>query len=188
MYVPQIDPIFYFSVPLAVRRRLPRSLSETRAWTLTPPCQPLNQTRRGPPRKGVSLWKTANRSGNATPPADNSYAPSTTALAIFTQTATQGRPPASFFFYDTEGYDVTTFEFPSQKKEGKGGWEPSFASNLTLNFRVLIRPYWPGQVHSPINDIELDLWYQNQNVRGRKGHKKWQNLILYTVSQQCRTR
>ena len=41
----------------------------------------------------------------------------------------------------TEGYDVTTFEFPSQKKEGKGGWEPSFASNLILNFRVLIQPY-----------------------------------------------
>ena len=33
------------------------------------------------------------------------------------------------------------FKFPSQKKEGKGGWEPSFASNLILNFRVLIQPY-----------------------------------------------
>ena len=97
MYVAQIDPIFFFSAPLAVRRRLPRSLSETRAWTLTPPCQPLNQTRRGPSRKGVSLWKTANRSGNATPPAANSYAPSTTGLAIFTQTVTQGRAPLIFF-------------------------------------------------------------------------------------------
>ena len=44
----------------------------------------------------------------------------------------------------TEGYDVTTFEFPSQKKEGKGGGEPSFASKLTLNFSALIQPYSSG--------------------------------------------
>ena len=48
----------------------------------------------------------------------------------------------------TEGYDVTTFEFPSQKKEGKGGWEPSFASNLILNFRVLIQPYSSSLVNN----------------------------------------
>ena len=42
---------------------------------------------------------------------------------------------------DTLGYDVTTFEFPSQKQERKGRREPSFASNLKLNFEVLIRPY-----------------------------------------------
>ena len=41
----------------------------------------------------------------------------------------------------TLGYDVTKFGLPSQKKEGKGGGEPSFASNLILNFRVLIKPY-----------------------------------------------
>ena len=81
----------------------------------------------------------------------------------------------------TEGYDVTTFEFPSQKKEGKGGWEPSFASNLILNFRVLIRPYWPGQVQSHIKDIQIDLQYKNQNVRGRKALNKGQILILCTV-------
>ena len=39
------------------------------------------------------------------------------------------------------GYHVTTFEFPSQQQGRKEGWESSFASNLTLNFRVLIRPY-----------------------------------------------
>ena len=72
----------------------------------------------------------------------------------------------------TEGYDVTTFEFPSQKKEGKGGWEPSFASNLILNFRVLIRPYWPGQVQSYIKDLQIDLQYKNQNVRERKALNK----------------
>ena len=41
----------------------------------------------------------------------------------------------------TLGYDVTTFEFPSQKQERKEEREPGFASNLTLSFRVLIRPY-----------------------------------------------
>ena len=73
------------------------------------------------------------------------------------------------------------FEFPPQKQERKGGWEPSFASNLTLDFKVLIRPYWPGQVQSLIKDIELDLSYHNQNVRGRQGLKKCQSLILFTV-------
>ena len=72
----------------------------------------------------------------------------------------------------TEGYDVTMFEFPSQKKEGKGGWEPSFALNLILNFRVLIRPYWPGQVQSYIKDLQIDLQYKNQNVRERKALNK----------------
>ena len=33
------------------------------------------------------------------------------------------------------------FEFTSQKQERKGRWEPSFVSNLKLNFRVLIQPY-----------------------------------------------
>ena len=74
-----------------------------------------------------------------------------------------------------------TFEFAPQKQERKGGWEPIFASNFTLNFRVLIRPHWPGQVHSIIKDIKLKLCYQNQNVRGRQGLKKWQGLILFTV-------
>ena len=36
--------------------------------------------------------------------------------------------------HTTLGYNFTTFEFPSQKQERKGGWEPSFASNLKLNF------------------------------------------------------
>ena len=81
----------------------------------------------------------------------------------------------------TLGYSIMTFEFAPQKQERKGGWEPIFASNFTLNFRVLIRPYWPGQVHSIIKDIELKLCYQNQNVRGRQGLKKWQSLILFTV-------
>ena len=88
----------------------------------------------------------------------------------------------------TEGYDVTTFEFPSQKKEGKGGWEPSFASNLILNFRVLIRPYWPGQANSLIKGIELDLCYQNQNVRGRKALNRGQSLILCTVRNNSESR
>ena len=73
------------------------------------------------------------------------------------------------------------FEFAPQKGERKGGWEPSFASNLTLNFRVLIRPYWPGPVQSYIKDIQIDLQYKNQNVRERKALKKGQSLILCTV-------
>ena len=85
------------------------------------------------------------------------------------------------YLHATEGYDVTTFEFPSQKKEGKGGWEPSFASNLILNFRVLIRPYWPGQVQSYIKDIQIDLQYKNQNVRERKALNKGQSLISCTL-------
>ena len=86
-----------------------------------------------------------------------------------------------FEYLGTLGYSIMTFEFAPQKQERKGGWEPIFASNFTLNFRVLIRPYWPGQVHSIIKDIELKLCYQNQNVRGRQGLKKWQSLILFTV-------
>ena len=61
----------------------------------------------------------------------------------------------------TLGYDVTTFEFPSQKKERKGGWEPTFASNLKLNFGVLIRPYWSGQVHSLVKESQIDFKYKN---------------------------
>ena len=68
--------------------------------------------------------------------------------------------------------------FTLEKKEGR---ELSFVSNLTPNFRVLIRPFWPGQVQNLIKDIELDLSYQNQNVRGRQGLKKCQSLILCTV-------
>ena len=48
----------------------------------------------------------------------------------------------------TLGYDVKTFEFPSQKQERKEGWEPIFASNLTLNFRPLIQPYSSGLLNS----------------------------------------
>ena len=44
------------------------------------------------------------------------------------------------------------FEFPPQKQERKGGWEPSFASNYRLNFRLLIKPYWDGRVHWHIKD------------------------------------
>ena len=36
-------------------------------------------------------------------------------------------------------------------------------------------------MHSIIKDIEVGLCYQNQNVRGRKGLKKGQKLILCTV-------
>ena len=39
---------------------------------------------------------------------------------------------------------INVFEFPPQKEERKGGWEPSFALNLTLNFRALIQPYSSG--------------------------------------------
>ena len=45
------------------------------------------------------------------------------------------------FYSSTLGYNLMTFEFPSQKQEKKEGWEPSIASNLTLNFRLLIQPY-----------------------------------------------
>ena len=44
----------------------------------------------------------------------------------------------------TLGYDVMTFEFPSQKQERKEGWEPTLASNLTLYFRLLIQHYSSG--------------------------------------------
>ena len=61
----------------------------------------------------------------------------------------------------TLGYEVTTFEFPSQKQERKRGWEPSFALDLKLNFGVLIRPYWHGQVHILIKDNQIDFIYKN---------------------------
>ena len=83
------------------------------------------------------------------------------------------------------GLLVRTFEFATQKQERKGGWEPSFASNLRVNFRVLIRPYWPGQVHSNNKDTLFDPLYKNWNVRGRKGLKNWQSLILFTVRKMC---
>ena len=93
--------------------------------------------------------------------------------------------PGFWIFYQkpcsTLSSCIYMFEFPPSKSEIKGGWEPSFASCFTLNFRVVIRPYWPEQVHSFIMDIELDLCYQNQNVRGRKKLKKEQSLILFTV-------
>ena len=38
-----------------------------------------------------------------------------------------------------------------------------------------------GQVHSHIKDIELDLCYQNQNLRGHQGLKKYRSLILNTA-------
>ena len=68
----------------------------------------------------------------------------------------------------------------------KGEWDieervPYFALNFKLNFRVLIRPYWPGQVQSLIKDIQIDLCYKNQNVRGRQALKKGKSLILCTV-------
>ena len=47
------------------------------------------------------------------------------------------------FHLDT-GLFVRMFEFAAQKQERKAGREPSFASNLTPNFRVLIMPYRPG--------------------------------------------
>ena len=79
---------------------------------------------------------------------------------------------------------IDLFKFPSQKQERKGGWGPSFASNLTLSFRVLIRPYWPGQVYSLIKDTQIDLDYKNQNVRGRQALKKGQSLIFMYCSQR----
>ena len=78
---------------------------------------------------------------------------------------------------------IDLFKFPSQKQERKGGWGPSFVSNLTLSFRVLIRPYWPGQVYSLIKDTQIDLDYKNQNVRGRQALKKGQSLIFMYCSQ-----
>ena len=78
---------------------------------------------------------------------------------------------------------IDLFKFPSQKQERKGGWGPSFASNLTLSFRVLIRPYWTGQVYSLIKDTQIDLDYKNQNVRGRQALKKGQSLIFMYCSQ-----
>ena len=74
-----------------------------------------------------------------------------------------------------------TFEFAPKKEEGKEGGEPAFASNLSLNFRVLLRAYWTEQVHSLITGIEIDLCYQNQNVSGRKGLKNGGCLILSAV-------
>ena len=68
-------------------------------------------------------------------------------------------------------------------QDRRGGWGPSFASNLTLSFRVLIRPYWPGQVYSLIKDTQIDLDYKNQNVRGRQALKKGQSLIFMYCSQ-----
>ena len=81
---------------------------------------------------------------------------------------------------------IDLFKFPSQKQERKGGWGPSFVSNLTLSFRVLIRPYWPGQLYSLIKDTQIDLDYKNQNVRGRQALKKGQSLIfMYCLQHFC---
>ena len=38
----------------------------------------------------------------------------------------------------------------------------------------------PGQVQSLIKDIQIDLCYKNQNVRGRQALKKGKSLILCT--------
>ena len=49
------------------------------------------------------------------------------------------------------------FPLKSKKgREGEGRGEDSFASNLKLNFGVLIRSYWPGQVHSLIKNNQID--------------------------------
>ena len=93
----------------------------------------------------------------------------------------RGRSETTFYY----GLFARTFKFATQKQERKGGWEPSFASNLRVNFRVLIRPYWPGQVHSNNKDTLFDPLYKNWNVRGRKGLKNWQSLILFTVRKMC---
>ena len=69
----------------------------------------------------------------------------------------------------TLDYFTRRLNLPPKKEEGKGGWEPNFALNLRLNFRVLIRPYWPGQVHSLRKGIEVDLCYKNRIIRGCKG-------------------
>ena len=58
--------------------------------------------------------------------------------------------------------------FTLERKEGQ---ELSFVSNLTLNSRVLIRPFGPGQEHSLKKVIELGLCNQYQNVRGSKMSK-----------------
>ena len=93
-------------------------------------------------------------------------------------------PNGSFLYTSaTVSSCIDLFKFPSQKQERKGGWGPSFASNLTLSFRVLIRPYWPGQVYSLIKDTQIDLDYKNQNVRGRQALKKGQSLIFMYCSQ-----
>ena len=83
------------------------------------------------------------------------------------------------------GYSTWRLNLPPKKEEGKGGREPNLALNLKLNFRVLIRPYWPGQANSLIKGIELDLCHKNQNVRGRKGLKNRGSLILCTVRNMC---
>ena len=44
------------------------------------------------------------------------------------------------FHLDT-GLFVRMFEFGPKKQERKEGWEPTFAADLALNLRVLIRPY-----------------------------------------------
>ena len=75
----------------------------------------------------------------------------------------------------TLDYSIWRLNSPLKRKKGrKGAWEPSYASDLTLNFGVLIRPYWPGQLNSLIKDIQIDLCYQNQNIRGRV------TLVCYT--------
>ena len=61
-------------------------------------------------------------------------------------------------------------------------WEPNFASNLTLNLRLLIWPNCPG--HSTYNtaflikDVENDLEYHNKNVCERQGLKNGEIMIL----------
>ena len=43
------------------------------------------------------------------------------------------------FHLDT-GLFVRMFEFGPKKQERKEGWEPTFAADLALKFRVLLRP------------------------------------------------
>ena len=124
-------------------------------------------------------------------------------------TSTNQRVSSEFFYPITEGYDVTTFEFASQKKEGKGGWEPSFASNLILNFRVLIQPYssslvnnfcWGGWALLSVSKLERqrtsgpqkrtksDFMYCSQHLgassRNPRRNPRWEWFTSTAFSQQ----
>ena len=74
---------------------------------------------------------------------------------------------------------IDLFEFPPQKQERKGvwEWEPTFASNLTLNFRVFIRPYWLGQVQSLVKDIQIDLLRRSRFTSTRRSIEPRQLLL-----------
>ena len=82
------------------------------------------------------------------------------------------------------GLLVRTFKIATHKEERKGRWEPSFAANLTLNFRALIQPYSSGL-------LEKKLWRRlslkpsikirmSEDVRTSKKVKVWLYLLPAT--------